>query len=66
MAVTNSMGNIRYVQSVLETLIQAERDLRRIIQNGQIGARRTDVFEAQSFLRQAIASLLKMIPLNRT
>lgn len=66
MAVTNSMGNIGYVQSVLETLIQAERDLRRIIQNGQNGGGRTDVFEAQSFLRQAIAALLKMIPLNRT
>jgi len=54
MAVTNSMGNIGYVQSVLERLIQAERDLRRIIQNGQNAGRRTDVFEAQSFLRQAI------------
>jgi hypothetical protein len=62
---TNSLGNIFYVQSVLETLIHAERDLRRIIQDGRNSSGRTDVFEAQSFLRQAITSLLKTITSNR-
>ena len=65
MNLTTSAGDVGHVKGVLQKLMQAERDLGRFIQSGR-NSKRTDVFEAQSFLRQAIASLSKTVPANRT